>query len=66
LLSDKIKNAGATHVVTGITYGEMMMGNVTETNSGKLSGSHIDGELSLKICRSFGALILPEQKGTGS
>jgi len=54
--AELLSKMGATHVVTAVTYGGLMVASLTETNSGKLSKSDIDGSFSLKMCQSLGAL----------
>ncbi|KAJ9656123.1 hypothetical protein H2198_005179 [Neophaeococcomyces mojaviensis] len=54
--AELLTRMGATHVVTAVTYGGLMVASLTETNSDKLSKSDIDGSFSLTMCQSLGAL----------
>lgn len=62
--NDRLKTIGATHVVTAITYGGTLVANLSESKSQSKSNTHIKGDFSLSVMKSFGALA--EASGSAS
>lgn len=51
-----LRSLGATHVVTAITYGGTLLGNLSESRSQARSNQQIKGDFSLSVMQSLGKL----------